>query len=62
MLPGTEAMWKTLAITAVRDKKLLIGERCYAALGDVSKARYLRNLNDLAENLSSQGTMVRFFF
>ncbi|KAJ3078604.1 hypothetical protein HK102_004372, partial [Quaeritorhiza haematococci] len=44
----TEAMWKTLSQMALKDHNLLIAERCFAALGDVAKTRYLHGLNELA--------------
>ncbi|KAI9137410.1 hypothetical protein BKA69DRAFT_1032603 [Paraphysoderma sedebokerense] len=49
MTPETEAMWQTLSQCALGDRNLLIAERCYAALGDVARARYLHNLNDFIE-------------
>ncbi|XP_070555163.1 intraflagellar transport protein 172 homolog [Ptychodera flava] len=49
MSSETEAMWKTLSKLSLEAKQLHIAERCYAALGDVSKARYLRNVNKIAE-------------
>ncbi|XP_077991845.1 intraflagellar transport protein 172 homolog [Glandiceps talaboti] len=49
MSSETEAMWKTLSKLSLEAKQLHIAERCYAALGDVSKARYLRNVNKAAE-------------
>lgn len=48
----TEAMWNSLAQTALADRKLHIAERCYAALGDVSKTRYL---NVLKSSLGTSG-------
>jgi intraflagellar transport protein 172 len=51
MTSETEAMWKSISNVALKDQKLAIAERCYAALGDVAKTRYLRNLNELAEEL-----------
>jgi intraflagellar transport protein 172 len=47
MTSETEAMWKSLSQTALKDQKLAIAERCYAALGDVSRTRYLHNLNEM---------------
>lgn len=44
----TEGMWKTLAKIAVENKKLHVAERCYAALGDVAKVRFLKETNKLA--------------
>ena len=43
----TEANWKTLAKVAVDSQDLLVAERCYAALGNVPKANYLRGVNKL---------------
>lgn len=52
--PDTEAQWQQLAaaaLDAVRDASgertialLAIAERCYAAVGDVARSRYLRKL------------------
>ncbi len=44
----TETMWKTLARVALESQQYYIAERCYAALGDVAKARFLRETNRLA--------------
>ena len=44
----TETMWKTLARVGLENHQFHISERCYAALGDVAKARYLRETNKLA--------------
>jgi len=47
LTPETEANWKTLAKLAMEETNLYVAERCYAALGDVAKADYLRKLNKL---------------
>jgi intraflagellar transport protein 172 len=57
MTSETEAMWKSLSSTALKDQKLVVAERCYAALGDVAKARYLHNLNDIIFD-SNDSTIV----
>lgn len=44
----TETMWKTLARFSLESQQYFIAERCYAALGDVAKARYLRETNKIA--------------
>ncbi len=44
----TETMWKTLARIALESRQYYIAERCYAALGDVAKARFLRETNKIA--------------
>ncbi len=41
-------MWKTLARVALESEQLHIAERCYAALGDVAKAKFLRETNKIA--------------
>ena len=45
----TEAMWKTLSRLALEARQLHIAERCFAALGDVSKSKSLRQINKIAE-------------
>ncbi len=47
--PETEAMWRTLAKMALESRQLGIAERCYAALGDVARSRYLRETLNVAE-------------
>ncbi|KAJ1511508.1 hypothetical protein HMI54_000768, partial [Coelomomyces lativittatus] len=49
----TEAMWATLSEMALRYRKLVLAERCFAALGDTCKVKYLRKINRLAETLKS---------
>ena len=49
MSAETEAMWRTLAKLSLEGKQLAIAERCYAALGDVAKAKYLRETLDIGE-------------
>lgn len=45
--PETEANWKTLAKLALEQTNLYVAERCYAALGNMARAEYLRKLNKL---------------
>jgi intraflagellar transport protein 172 len=45
MSPEIEAMWKNLSELVMQDQQYLIAERCFAALGNISKARYLRKLH-----------------
>lgn len=45
----TAAMWQTLGTMALAMDLLPVAERCYAALGDVAKARYLRETYAIAE-------------
>ena len=50
----TEAMWKTLSRLALEAKQLHIAERCFAALGDVSKSKALRQINKIAEQSAEE--------
>ncbi|XP_027053913.1 intraflagellar transport protein 172 homolog [Pocillopora damicornis] len=50
----TEAMWKTLSRLALEARQLHIAERCFAALGDVSKAKALRQINKTAEQCAEE--------
>ena len=43
----TEANWKTVAKLALEQQNLLVAERCFAALGNISKADYIRKINKL---------------
>ncbi|XP_023687337.1 intraflagellar transport protein 172 homolog [Paramormyrops kingsleyae] len=54
MSPETEAMWKTLSRLSLEARQLHIAERCFAALGDVSKARFLNETNRIADNISKE--------
>ena len=54
MSPESEAMWKTLSRLSLDGKQLHIAERCYAALGDVSKARYLHETNKVAQEAAAK--------
>ena len=49
LTPETEAMWKTLSQLSLESEQLHIAERCYAALGNVSRVRYIRSLRAMAE-------------
>jgi intraflagellar transport protein 172 len=53
----TEAMWTALSEAALKDNDLHIAERCYAALGNVAKARYLHKVNKIADNASKKLAM-----
>ncbi|KAI1897568.1 hypothetical protein AGOR_G00084610 [Albula goreensis] len=50
----TEAMWKTLSKLSLEARQLHIAERCFAALGDVSKARFLNETNKIADQVSKE--------
>jgi intraflagellar transport protein 172 len=44
MREETEAMWKQLSQVSLGAGKIAIAERCFAAIGDVAKARYLHRV------------------
>lgn len=54
MSPETEAMWKTLSRLALEARQLHIAERCFAALGDVSKAKSLKQINKIADQAAEE--------
>ena len=54
LTPETEAMWKTLSQLSLESEQLHIAERCYAALGNVSRVRYIRTLRTMAETNEGQ--------
>uniref|UniRef100_A0A4W5KBN0 Intraflagellar transport protein 172 homolog n=1 Tax=Hucho hucho TaxID=62062 RepID=A0A4W5KBN0_9TELE len=54
MSSETEAMWKTLSKLSLEARQLHIAERCFAALGDVSKARFLNQTNKIADQVSKE--------
>lgn len=57
MSPETNAMWKTLSKLALEGRQLHIAERCFAALGDVSKAKALKQINKIVDQAADE--MVR---
>ena len=57
----TEAMWKTLSRLALEARQLHIAERCFAALGDVSKAKALRQINKTAEQCAEEMVGITFY-
>ena len=54
MTADTEANWKVLAQIALDDQNLSVAEHCYAALGDMSRAAYLRKINKLISKEDGQ--------
>ncbi|XP_078205870.1 intraflagellar transport protein 172 homolog isoform X6 [Callithrix jacchus] len=54
MTPETEAMWKTLCQLALEARQLHIAERCFSALGQVAKARFLHETNEIADQVSRE--------
>lgn len=66
LTPETDAMWKQLLDMALRVGELYVAQRCAAAIGDVSKARFLQKTAKIAqqakERLGTEGSdfwMVR---
>ncbi|MCL4124638.1 UNVERIFIED_CONTAM: hypothetical protein GTU68_062016, partial [Idotea baltica] len=49
--PESESMWRTLATLTIEENRLFIAERCFAALGDVAKVRYLQDINAIRERI-----------
>lgn len=56
--PDSESMWKTLSQMALKDGKLFMAERCFAALGDVSTSQYLKKLNQTIAKIDAEGINV----
>ncbi|XP_074847703.1 intraflagellar transport protein 172 homolog isoform X2 [Carettochelys insculpta] len=54
MSTETEAMWKTLSRLTLEAKQLHIAERCFSALGHVSKARFLHETNEIADQMAKE--------
>ncbi|CAH0547356.1 unnamed protein product [Brassicogethes aeneus] len=44
-----EAMWHTLSLIAVKQQNLMLAERCYAAMGNVSVAHYLHETSIIGQ-------------
>jgi len=40
----TETNWRTLGNIALKENNVEVAERCFAAIGDISKVRYLRQV------------------
>ncbi|XP_013113055.2 intraflagellar transport protein 172 homolog [Stomoxys calcitrans] len=47
--PAAKAMWHNLAIISMEDGNLRVAQRCYAALGNVSKAFYINEMVEEAD-------------
>ncbi|XP_043931402.1 intraflagellar transport protein 172 homolog isoform X2 [Protopterus annectens] len=50
----SEAMWKTLSKLSLEARQLHVAERCFAALGEVSKYRFLRETNKIADVVAKE--------
>jgi hypothetical protein len=60
LTPETEAQWAQLAKVALEHELLAIAERCYAAVGDIAKARFLHKVGarGCQEDPDSLGLLV----
>lgn len=47
--PQAEAMWENVARNAMATRQLQVAARCYVALGDVAKARFLKDIIETSE-------------
>jgi intraflagellar transport protein 172 len=54
----TETHWKTLAKLAISSKNLMIAQRCYAAIGNYSKANYIKKVMKVAEKDGAENPLV----
>lgn len=45
--PQVETMWENVARNAMNERKLMIAARCYAAMGDVACARFLKEMAEV---------------
>lgn len=44
---GTDAMWNQLSELALNGNDLAVAERCFAALGDVARTNFMRNISKI---------------
>lgn len=51
--PETEDRWKRLCEEALESENLVVAEESLAAIGDVTRARYIHNIIDMARKLSA---------
>ncbi|KAF7269422.1 hypothetical protein GWI33_017527 [Rhynchophorus ferrugineus] len=49
-----EAMWHTLLVIAMKQHNLLLAERCFSALGDISSAYFLQETTRIGQELAKQ--------
>ena len=54
LTPETEAMWAQLSELALQIDDLTTAERCYGAVGNVSKCRYLRKVNKMVRAIDAE--------
>lgn len=54
MTSEVEAMWRTLSKLVVDARELFWAERCFAALGNITKLRYLKEINAMVEDYNRE--------
>nr|XP_012215554.1 PREDICTED: intraflagellar transport protein 172 homolog [Linepithema humile] len=52
--PQAETMWENVAKNAMSERKLTIAARCYAAMGDVACARFLKETVEIGEKYAKE--------
>lgn len=55
-----EGMWQNLGAIALSQNNLKVAERCYAALGDISRTQFLRETMHIAEEYSKETGMKNY--
>lgn len=49
--PQVETMWENVASNAMNERKIMIAARCYAAMGDVACAKFLKGIVEVTFSL-----------
>ncbi|KYM98440.1 hypothetical protein ALC62_10796, partial [Cyphomyrmex costatus] len=52
--PQVETMWENVARNAMNERKLDIAARCYAAMGDVAYAKFLKETAEIGEKYAKE--------
>ncbi|KAL0119649.1 hypothetical protein PUN28_007825 [Cardiocondyla obscurior] len=52
--PQVETMWENVARNAMNERKLMIAARCYAAMGDVACAKFLKETAEIGEKYAEE--------
>ncbi|XP_043479504.1 intraflagellar transport protein 172 homolog [Leptopilina heterotoma] len=52
--PQAEAMWENVARNAMSSRNFLIAARCFAALGDVARSRFLQDVVKISEDYAQE--------
>ncbi|XP_072763581.1 intraflagellar transport protein 172 homolog isoform X3 [Anoplolepis gracilipes] len=52
--PQIETMWENVARNAMSERKIMIAARCYAAMGDVACARFLKEITEVGEKYAEE--------